>query len=174
MPGIPQTLEVPPPVSVQTILYGIYQALGGSSGGGGGGGSAITGEGKLWFTGTAPTGWLLCNGAAVSRTTYASLFAVIGTIYGSGDGSTTFNVPDFRGRVPAGVDGLTFASLGLTLGEESTQLSDAQAPSLDVGNTNVTAVGGVTVVSSVEYSGNVGSPVTIIQPTLVVNFIIKT
>jgi microcystin-dependent protein len=46
---------------------------------------------------TAPTGWLLCNGQAVSRTTYADLFAVISTNYGVGDGSTTFNLPDYRG-----------------------------------------------------------------------------
>lgn len=52
---------------------------------------------------TAPTGWLLCDGSAVSRTTYADLFAAIGTAYGSGDGSTTFNVPDMRGRAPIGV-----------------------------------------------------------------------
>lgn len=47
---------------------------------------------------TVPDGWLLCNGAAVSRTTYANLFAVIGTKYGSGDGSTTFNLPNLSGR----------------------------------------------------------------------------
>jgi len=47
-----------------------------------------------WTTTTAPTGWLLCNGAAVSRSTYATLFAVIGTTYGVGNGSTTFNVPN--------------------------------------------------------------------------------
>lgn len=52
----------------------------------------------------APTGWLMCNGQAVSRLTYASLFAVIGTAWGTGDGSTTFNLPDFRGRTPVGVD----------------------------------------------------------------------
>lgn len=52
----------------------------------------------------APTGFLLCQGQAVSRTTYAVLFAAIGTTYGSGDGVTTFNVPDLRGRVPVGVD----------------------------------------------------------------------
>ena len=46
---------------------------------------------------TCPTGWLQANGAAVSRTTYASLFTAIGTMYGSGDGSTTFNLPDYRG-----------------------------------------------------------------------------
>ncbi len=52
----------------------------------------------------APTGFLLCQGQAVSRTTYAVLFAAIGTTYGTGDGVTTFNVPDLRGRVPVGVD----------------------------------------------------------------------
>jgi len=48
---------------------------------------------------TAPIGYLICDGTAVSRTTYAALFQVISTTYGSGDGSTTFNLPDFRGRV---------------------------------------------------------------------------
>lgn len=51
---------------------------------------------------TAPLGYLLCDGTAVSRTTYASLYAVISTTYGAGDGSTTFNLPDLRGRVPVG------------------------------------------------------------------------
>jgi microcystin-dependent protein len=55
------------------------------------------------FGGTsAPTGWLICDGSAVSRTTYSDLFAAIGTNFGSGDGSTTFNIPDMRGRVPTG------------------------------------------------------------------------
>ena len=47
----------------------------------------------LWAASTAPTGWLLCDGAAVLRTTYLDLFSVIGTTYGTGDGSTTFNIP---------------------------------------------------------------------------------
>jgi len=51
---------------------------------------------------TPPSGWLLCNGAAVSRTTYADLFAAVGTTYGVGDGSTTFNLPDLRGRMVLG------------------------------------------------------------------------
>jgi len=55
---------------------------------------------------TAPAGWLLCDGAAVSRTTYANLFNLIGTTYGTGDGSTTFNVPDLRGRVALGKDNM--------------------------------------------------------------------
>lgn len=53
---------------------------------------------------TAPSGWLECDGAAVSRTTYADLFAAIGTAYGEGDGSTTFNLPDFRGEFLRGWD----------------------------------------------------------------------
>lgn len=53
---------------------------------------------------SAPSGWLLCDGSAISRTTYASLFAIIGTSHGSGDGSTTFNIPDYRGRFLRGVD----------------------------------------------------------------------
>jgi microcystin-dependent protein len=61
-----------------------------------------------------PTGWLICNGAAVNRVTYAALFAVIGTTFGAGDGSTTFNLPDCRGRVTAGWDsGNTSARLNL-------------------------------------------------------------
>jgi len=51
---------------------------------------------------TAPTGWLLCDGSAISRTTYSALFAAIGTTYGIGDGSTTFNIPDFGGIFPRG------------------------------------------------------------------------
>lgn len=53
---------------------------------------------------TPPTGWLKCNGAAVSRTTYSDLFSAIGTTWGSGDGSTTFNVPDLRGRFARALD----------------------------------------------------------------------
>ena len=53
---------------------------------------------------TPPSGYLACDGSAVSRATYAALFAVIGTVWGAGDGSTTFNIPDYRGRVSAGYD----------------------------------------------------------------------
>jgi prepilin-type N-terminal cleavage/methylation domain-containing protein len=57
-----------------------------------------------WSTNTAPAGWLMARGQAVSRTTYSALFAEIGTTYGAGNGSTTFNVPDFSGRAPVGLD----------------------------------------------------------------------
>lgn len=62
----------------------------------------------------APAGWLLCDGSTASRTTYADLFAIIGTAYGAGDGATTFNLPDLRGRVAVGKG--TNASVD-TLGE---------------------------------------------------------
>lgn len=61
---------------------------------------------------TAPDGALLCYGQAVSRTTYSKLFAAIGTTYGSGDGVTTFNVPDLRGRVWAGLDNIGGSDAG--------------------------------------------------------------
>ena len=68
------------------------------------GGAEIVPAGTIVAYGaaSAPTGWLLCNDAAVSRTTYARLFAVIGTSFGTGDGSGNFNVPDLRDRVPLG------------------------------------------------------------------------
>ena len=78
---------------------------------------------------SAPTGWLLCDGAAVSRATYATLFAAIGTTWGVGDGSTTFNVPDMRGRAPIGAgtgSGLTPRTLGSKLGEENHALTLAE------------------------------------------------
>lgn len=63
-----------------------------------------TGTFKPWLQSSAPAGWLKCNGAAISRTLYAKLFGVIGTTYGVGDGSTTFNLPDFRGEFIRGLD----------------------------------------------------------------------
>jgi microcystin-dependent protein len=74
--------------------------------------SAVTGylvpSGAIMsFAGSsAPTGWLLCYGQAVSRSTYSALFSAIGTTHGTGDGSTTFNLPDLRGRAVAGVDNM--------------------------------------------------------------------
>ena len=73
----------------------------------------------------APTGWLLCDGAAVSRTTYAGLFAVIGTAYGGGDGSTTFNVPNRVNRFGVGAGGLY--ARGSTGGATSATTSSAGA-----------------------------------------------
>jgi microcystin-dependent protein len=67
---------------------------------------------KPWTKAAAPDGYLLCNGGAVSRSTYADLFAVISTTYGAGDGSTTFNVPQLQGKMPQGYDGNTYNLAG--------------------------------------------------------------
>jgi microcystin-dependent protein len=67
---------------------------------------------KPWTKATAPDGYLLCDGGAVSRTTYADLFAVVGTTYGTGDDSTTFNVPNLQGKMPQGFDGNTYNLAG--------------------------------------------------------------
>jgi microcystin-dependent protein len=66
----------------------------------------IVGEVAIYAGSTLPSGWLFCYGQAVSRTTYSALFTAIGTTYGTGDGSTTFNLPDLRGRVIAGKDNM--------------------------------------------------------------------
>ena len=74
----------------------------------------------------APNGWLLCDGSAVSRSEYADLFTAIGTTYGAGDGSTTFNVPDLAGRVVIGVS--DNHALGSTGGEASHTLTESELP----------------------------------------------
>lgn len=92
---------------------------------------------------SAPSGWLLCFGQAISRTTYSALFAITSTTYGNGNGSTTFNLPDLRGRVTAGTDNmggtpanrLTGQSGGVdgdrgdVGGNQTNTLTDAQMPS---------------------------------------------
>ena len=84
------------------------------------------------FGGTvAPSNWLFCNGDAISRTTYAALFTAISTAFGVGDGSTTFNIPDTRGRIPIGAgtgSGLTARTLADEVGTETHQLTTAQLP----------------------------------------------
>lgn len=86
----------------------------------------IVGEIRMYGAAGAPSGWLACNGAAVSRTTYSALYAVIGTSFGVGDGSTTFNLPDFSGKVPMGG-----GTLGATGGKDShdVTLLEANLPS---------------------------------------------
>lgn len=88
--------------------------------------------GMMEFGGTtAPDKWMLCNGAAVSRTDYAELFTVLGTAYGVGNGSTTFNLPDMRNRSPYGVGASLVTVLGATYGQSSVALTIGMLPSHD-------------------------------------------
>lgn len=77
-----------------------------------------------WYANNIPNNWLVCNGQAVSRENYSELFGIIGTQYGSGDGSTTFNLPNLKGRVPVGLDpdDTDFNSLGEIGGQKSEDL----------------------------------------------------
>jgi len=164
-------------------------------------GAILTGEIKMWGTATAPSGYLLCNGTAVSRTTYAALFAIYSTTFGSGDGSTTFNLPDFRNRMPIGA-GTTYSAAS-TGGSATTTLSIANLPAhthantLSDGGHSHTMTGGLVGSGSQQYiSGNAaasgstdaaftgititnasvgsGTAATTISPYLGIYFIIKT
>lgn len=94
----------------------------------------IGGIGSLMFQayeGTPDGPFLACDGSAVSRTTYAALYALLGTTWGVGDGSTTFNLPDARGRVPMGAgagSGLTARTVGQSGGEETHLLTTGELP----------------------------------------------
>ena len=187
-------------------------------------GAAFSAGMLMPYAGTsAPTGWLLAYGQAVSRTTYADLFSALGTTYGSGDGSTTFNLPDLRGRAIAGQDdmggssanrltnqsgGLNGDTLGATGGSETHTLTTAQMPShthsvssVTVNGVQATGSGGAPWQGLVYSSGTNGSitnrattygvsssnPHTAslantgsgsahnnVQPTIILNYIIKT
>lgn len=145
---------------------------------------------------TAPAGWLMCFGQAVSRTEYSALFTALSTTYGSGDGSTTFNIPDLRGRAIAGVDNMggTAASrltstvltasntLGATGGTQTHTMTTAEMPAHShtypgaangATGANFTAV--VLNSTGVTATSTVGSGTAHLntQPTIVLNYIIK-
>jgi microcystin-dependent protein len=118
-------------------------------------------------TTTAPSGWLLCDGAIVSRTTYSALWTALGTTsspYGQGDGSTTFALPDMRSKVPIGVgtgSGLTARTLGGSTGTENTTLDYTQIPAHSHPNTvsggNTSSAGSHTHTLSMEVLTYMGS-----------------
>jgi microcystin-dependent protein len=148
---------------------------------------------------SVPTGWLQCYGQAVSRTTYSALFAVISTTYGVGDNSTTFNLPDLRGRVIAALDNLGSSSanrvtsvnadsLGGVFGAETHTLTSGEIPA-HTHPSNVTSTGtGATTNFSVAGGGTVDTSSTAestgantggggahnnVQPTMFMSYIIK-
>lgn len=103
------------------------QGLQGPPGPAGAGGGVPTGTIVPFAGSSAPTGWLLCDGGQYSTSSYSTLYAVIGTTYGGGNGS--FRVPDLRGRTPVGKNQGTFSALGRIGGEETHTLSIAEMPS---------------------------------------------
>ena len=165
-----------------------------------GGSSAPAGTVSGFAGSTAPVGWLLCAGQAISRTAYSVLFTAIGTTYGAGDGSTTFNLPDLRGRVVAGMDNmggtaasrltspLAGSTLGAAGGSQSHKLSTAEIPSHSHGISPAYLAGGALVQSNIQYfngqqaytasastgAAGGGASHNNVQPTLVLNYIIKT
>lgn len=112
-----------------------------------------------------PSGWLSCAGAAVSRTTYAALFAVIGTIFGAGDGSTTFNLPNFTNKFPYG------ANEGSAAGNASVGSTKTRALT---GNDNAVVLSSGS--NSKQDGGGTctGQNVDMMAPYLAVGYIIKT
>ncbi len=145
---------------------------------------------------SAPTGYLLCDGAAISRSTYSALFALVGTTYGSGDGSSTYNIPDLRGRVIAGQDDMGGASanrltgltggvdgdtIGATGGDEKHTLTATEMQHTNSTPTITHAVaggsGGVTA-PNLANTGNISAVSATahnnVQPTIILNYIIKT
>ena len=127
---------------------------------------------------TIPAGFLLCDGRAVSRTTYAALFGVIGTTYGSGDGTTTFNLPDLRGRVPVGVDSDT--NLGRQSGATSQYFSWDNLPTTpalatwqDSYKAVIAEADAPNLYGVNNKWGGAGTPLSNVQPSLNLNQIIK-
>lgn len=159
--------------------------------------AVLTGALLMWATNTAPSGYLLCDGAAISRTTYAALYAVIGTTFGSGDGSTTFNVPNYTNRMPYGTTiGATGGSADAVLvshthtatsvvtdpGHNHEYIRDKDAGSLsshqysdsNAGYLNTTtSTTGITVATTNSTEGVSGTNANL-PPYLGIKFIIKT
>lgn len=142
---------------------------------------------------TAPSGWLLCNGSAISRTTYSDLYDVIGIIYGSGDGSTTFNLPNLQRKFPIGSSSLY--AVGTTGGAETKTLTVDEIPShshnvvynsgllvqktgggtpgsIDSTSNEIDNINTISNSISIENTGG-GQEFSIMPPYLTLNYIIK-
>ena len=139
---------------------------------------------------TVPENWLVCDGSAISRTTYDLLFSIIGTTYGVGDGSTTFNLPNLKGKVAVGKDSTQteFDTLGETGGEKTHTQTLTEMPTHNHGISGVAyALSGsgnqefgsggaqsldIKSVLSITNTGD-GQPMNNLQPYIVTNYIIK-
>jgi microcystin-dependent protein len=150
-----------------------------------------TGSVTAFAGSAAPTNFLLCDGDAVSRSTYAELFALIGTTYGVGDGTTTFNLPNLKGKMPVGLDSTQteFDALGETGGAKTHTLTTSEMPShahdIQRGNQAATSIG-ADASALYQTVGNSGAAYSFtqqtgggaahnnLQPYLVLNYIIKT
>lgn len=140
-----------------------------------------------WYSDVIPENWLLCDGQAVSRIDYAELFNILGTKYGSGDGSNTFNLPNLRGKVAVGKDAndIDFNELGKTGGEKEHTLTVNEMPSHShsisaelyglkpQGGSQEFGAGGATSTRIGVNNTGGGQPHNNKQPYMVCNFIIK-
>lgn len=161
-----------------------------SVGGGASGGDGLpVGSGTVWFSNIAPKNYLICNGSAISRTNYKKLFETIGTTYGQGDGSTTFNLPKVDGKTLVGLDSTDedFDTLGKIVGEKKHKLTISEMPSHAhsiLGDANSGSFPGTSFNVPVVGNQNFGSKGmteiegqskehNIVQPSLVINYIIK-
>lgn len=129
---------------------------------------------------TAPSGYLLCQGQAVSRVTYADLFSVIGIKYGAGNGSSTFNLPDLRSKFPAGYNpsASSFDELGKTGGSSnhehvffdiSSTTNSNQTRSFSTGSTSISTP----TTSHTHVVSNTSETESSIPPYITLNYIIK-
>lgn len=149
--------------------------------------AVVAGIISMYGGASAPSGYLLCDGSAVSRSTYSDLYTAIGTTYGTGDGSTTFNVPNLKGKVPVGYNSAdaSFDALGETGGTKTHTLQVSEMPSHShsvVANTagahgsNQLAYGGADAYIEYYNSSYVGGggAHNNLQPYIVLNYIIRT
>jgi len=151
-----------------------------------------------WATASTPTGYLACDGSAVSRSTYSALFAVVGTTYGVGDGSSTFNVPNLTDKIPVGKSGTK--AIASTGGADNANVSSVSANNTTISTTNMPSHSHTTAGGSDRNTANSGNQcpsnnasggnnsggggshnhsinaatVSILQPFIEINYVIKT